>query len=110
MDLKYDSQGLIPAVAQEASSGDVLMVAWMNRAALRLTQQTGRAHFWSRSRGELWDKGQTSGNVLHVREIFVDCDGDTLLLRVEAEGPACHTGAHSCFFRKLELPDADSAI
>ena len=102
MDLKYDSQGLIPAVAQDAESGEVLMVAWMNAEALRLTRATGEAHFWSRSRNELWRKGATSGNVLRVAEIRVDCDADTLLLRVHAAGPACHTGARSCFFRTLE--------
>jgi phosphoribosyl-AMP cyclohydrolase len=100
--LNYDPNGLIPAVAQDAASGEVLMVAWMNPEALRLTQQTGEAHFWSRSRGELWRKGATSGNVLRVQEILVDCDADTLLLRVSPAGPACHTGARSCFYRTLE--------
>jgi phosphoribosyl-AMP cyclohydrolase len=93
---------LIPAVAQDAKSGEVLMVAWMNAEALRLTRETGEAHFWSRSRGALWRKGATSGNVLRVEEIRVDCDADTLLLRVLPAGPACHTGARSCFFRVLE--------
>ena len=102
IDLKYDRNGLIPAIAQDAGSGEVLMVAWMNAEALHLTQVTGEAHFWSRSRQELWRKGVTSGNVLHVREIRVDCDADTLLLRVSPTGPACHTGAHSCFYRVLE--------
>ena len=102
MELKYDASGLIPAVAQEAESGEVLMVAWMNAEALRLTRATGEAHFWSRSRNELWHKGATSGNVLRVAEIRVDCDADTLLLRVRPAGPACHTGARSCFFRILE--------
>ncbi len=92
MELKFDSNGLLPAVAQDAASGEVLMVAWMNAEAVRLTLETGKAHFWSRSRGELWRKGATSGNVLSVREVWVDCDGDTLLLKVEAAGPACHTG------------------
>jgi phosphoribosyl-AMP cyclohydrolase len=101
MELKYDSRGLITAVAQDAESGEVLMVAWMNAEALRLTRETGEAHFWSRSRSELWHKGATSGNVLRVEEIRVDCDGDTLLLRVRPAGPACHTGARSCFFRTL---------
>ena len=103
MELKYDSQGLIAAVAQDAEDGEVLMVAWMNAEALRLTRETGEAHFWSRSRSELWHKGATSGNVLRVEEIRVDCDGDTLLLRVRPSGPACHTGARSCFFRTLEV-------
>jgi phosphoribosyl-AMP cyclohydrolase len=102
MELKYDLHGLIPAVAQDAESGEVLMVAWMNAEALRLTRATGEAHFWSRSRNELWHKGATSGNVLRVAEIRVDCDADTLLLRVRPAGPACHTGARSCFFRTLE--------
>jgi phosphoribosyl-AMP cyclohydrolase len=103
MELKYDTSGLIPAIAQDAESGEVLMVAWMNAEALRLTRATGEAHFWSRSRNELWRKGATSGNVLRVAEIRVDCDADTLLLRVHAAGPACHTGARSCFFRTLEV-------
>jgi phosphoribosyl-AMP cyclohydrolase len=102
VDLKYDINGLIPAVAQDAESGEVLMVAWMNAEALRLTRATGEAHFWSRSRNELWHKGATSGNVLRVADIRVDCDADTLLLRVRPAGPACHTGARSCFFRTLE--------
>jgi phosphoribosyl-AMP cyclohydrolase len=102
MDLKYDAHGLIPAVAQDAETGEVLMVAWMNAEALRLTQVTGEAHFWSRSRSEMWRKGATSGNTLAVLEIRVDCDADTLLLRVSPAGPACHTGANSCFFRTLE--------
>ena len=101
-DLRWDADGLIPAVVQETETGEVLMVAWMNAEALRLTQASGEAHFWSRSRGELWRKGATSGNVLRVEEIRVDCDADTLLLRVRAAGPACHTGERSCFFRVLE--------
>ena len=101
-DLVYDPRGLIPAIAQDAETGEVLMVAWMNAEALRLTRETGEAHFWSRSRNELWRKGATSGNVLRVEEIRVDCDADTLLLRVRPSGPACHTGARSCFFRALE--------
>lgn len=102
MELKFDADGLIPAVAQDAETGEVLMVAWMNAEALRLTRETGEAHFWSRSRQTLWRKGETSGNVLRVREIGVDCDADTLLLRVSPAGPACHTGARSCFFRAFE--------
>ncbi len=102
MDLTFDSQGLIPAVVQEAASGKVLMVAWMNAEAVRRTRQSGEAYFWSRSRGELWHKGETSGNTLYVQEMRVDCDGDTLLLQVDADGPACHTGARSCFFQTLE--------
>ncbi|RLC85154.1 MAG: phosphoribosyl-AMP cyclohydrolase [Chloroflexi bacterium] len=77
------------------------MVAWMNEEALQRTQETGQAHFWSRSRQELWHKGATSGNFMHVREIWVDCDADTLLLKVDPAGPACHTGNRSCFYRRL---------
>lgn len=102
MDLKFDEKGLITAVLQHHTTHEILMVAWMNTEALRLTQATGEAHFWSRSRQELWHKGGTSGNVQRVREIRVDCDGDTLLLLVEPAGPACHTGETSCFFRTLE--------
>jgi phosphoribosyl-AMP cyclohydrolase len=100
--LKFDERGLITAVIQHHANHQVLMVAWMNAEALRLTQETGEAHFWSRSRQELWHKGATSGNVQRVREIRVDCDGDTLLLLVDPAGPACHTGAVSCFYRQLQ--------
>jgi phosphoribosyl-AMP cyclohydrolase len=102
IDLKYDVNDLITAVVQDAETEEVLMVAWMNPEAVRLTRESGVAHFWSRSRQELWRKGATSGNVMHVQEIRVDCDADTLLLRVEPAGPACHTGARSCFFRTLD--------
>lgn len=102
MPLKYNAQGLIPAVVQDASSREVLMVAWMNAEALQLTRRSGEAYFWSRSRRELWHKGATSGNVQHVREIRVDCDQDTLLLIVDPAGPACHTGERTCFFRILD--------
>jgi phosphoribosyl-AMP cyclohydrolase len=103
--LKFDEKGLITAVLQHHTTCEILMVAWMNAAALALTLQTGEAHFWSRSRQELWHKGGTSGNVQRVTEIRVDCDGDTLLLQVDPAGPACHTGAESCFFRRLEIGD-----
>lgn len=93
---------MLPAVVQHAISREVLMVAWMNEQALRLTLQTGETHFWSRTRGELWHKGATSGNRQRVTALWVDCDGDTLLLEVEPLGPACHTGAESCFFRVLD--------
>jgi phosphoribosyl-AMP cyclohydrolase len=106
MELKYDSHGLIPAILQEVNSNEVLMVAWMNAEALELTRRTREAHFWSRSRGELWRKGATSGNLMTVEEILIDCDQDTLLLKVTPSGPACHTGKRSCFFRKLEEIDA----
>ena len=109
MELKYDHQGLIPAVCQEANSHEVLMVAWMNAQALELTVQTGWAHFWSRSRQCLWKKGETSGNLLRVLELRVDCDADTLLLRVDAAGPACHTGQPSCFFRQFPLGEPNAA-
>jgi phosphoribosyl-AMP cyclohydrolase/phosphoribosyl-ATP pyrophosphohydrolase/phosphoribosyl-AMP cyclohydrolase len=99
--IKFDGRGLVPAVLQDATTGQVLMVAWMNEEALQRTQQTGQAHFWSRSRQELWHKGATSGNVMDVREIWVDCDADTLLLIVDPAGPACHTGERSCFYRRL---------
>lgn len=102
-DLKFDERGLIPAVVQQYDTGDVLMVAWMNEESLELTRKTGLTWFWSRSRQELWNKGATSGNVQHVRELLYDCDGDTLLVKVDAEGPACHTGNASCFYRSIEL-------
>ena len=102
MNLKFDEKGLITAVLQHYLSHEILMVAWMNQEALQLTLETGEAHFWSRSRQELWHKGGTSGNVQRVQEIRVDCDSDTLLLQVDPVGPACHTGEMSCFFRRLE--------
>jgi phosphoribosyl-AMP cyclohydrolase len=103
--LKFDEKGLITAVLQHHTTHEILMVAWMNVEALRLTLQTGEAHFWSRSRQELWHKGGASGNVQRVRDIHVDCDGDTLLLQVDPAGPACHTGELSCFFQRLEIGD-----
>jgi len=101
-DMKYDSNGLLTAVAQDDDSGQVLMVAMMNAEALDLTRRTGKAHFWSRSREKLWLKGETSGNILDVEEIKVDCDRDVVLLLVKPRGPACHTGNNSCFFSALE--------
>lgn len=101
--LKFDDRGLITAVVQDASTKEVLMVAWMNAEALRLTKETGQTHFWSRSRQELWHKGGTSGNVQTVRRIHIDCDRDTLLVQVDPAGPACHTGNTSCFFTPLEV-------
>lgn len=95
--LAYDAAGLLPVVVQDAASGDVLMVAYANREALERTAQTGLAHFWSRSRGALWRKGQTSGNEMRVRELRADCDRDALLMVVDPAGPACHTGARTCF-------------
>jgi phosphoribosyl-AMP cyclohydrolase / phosphoribosyl-ATP pyrophosphohydrolase len=98
MQLKYDSSGLIVAVCQDYLDGAIRMVAWMNEAAVEKTIETGKATFFSRSRQQLWTKGETSGNLLHVESMHVDCDGDTLLLRVRAEGPSCHTGQSTCFF------------
>jgi phosphoribosyl-ATP pyrophosphohydrolase/phosphoribosyl-AMP cyclohydrolase len=95
--LAFDADGLVPCVCQHAATGEVLMVAWANEAALRRTVETGRATFWSRSRGELWEKGATSGNALQVEALRPDCDGDTLLVEVTPAGPACHTGSRSCF-------------
>lgn len=99
--LRFDREGLIPVVAQDAESGEVLMLAYATREALQHTLETGRAHYWSRSRGALWSKGETSGNVQQVEEVRVDCDGDTVLYRVRQTGPACHTGTRSCFARAV---------
>lgn len=103
--LHFDEQGLIVAVAQDAATGTVLMVAYMDREALSRTAETGDAHFWSRSRQRLWRKGETSGNVLHVEGVQADCDGDSLLLSVHPIGPACHTGQRSCFSAPAILLD-----
>lgn len=100
--LKWNDDGLIPAIVQDVYSNMVLMMAWMNAEALRRTVETGETHFWSRSRRQLWHKGETSGNVQQVHRVLVDCDGDTLLVLVRPAGPACHTGEVSCFFRDLE--------
>lgn len=99
---RYDSQGLITAIAVDAATSAILMIAYMDAEALAKTRLTGLAHFHSRSRSKLWLKGETSGNYLHVEEIRVDCDQDALLLLVRPQGPACHTGAVSCFYRRLE--------
>jgi phosphoribosyl-ATP pyrophosphohydrolase/phosphoribosyl-AMP cyclohydrolase len=96
--VKFDSQGLIPVVVQEAGTGDVLMLAYMNSESLAKTVETGETWFWSRSRQSLWHKGETSGNTQRVISISIDCDGDTLLVKVDPRGPACHTGEHTCFF------------
>jgi phosphoribosyl-AMP cyclohydrolase len=103
--ITYNFQGLVPAIVQNAATKKVLMMAWMNSEAFELTQKTKQAHFWSRSRGQLWRKGETSGNTLSVKEILIDCDGDTLLLMVDPAGPACHTGNESCFYRSMEVVD-----
>ena len=104
-DLKWDENGLIPAIVQDDQTQQVLMLAWMNEEAVRQTMTTGYVHFWSRSRQELWRKGATSGNVLVMSEIWYDCDGDALLVRATAHGPACHTGEVSCFYRSLSVDD-----
>ncbi|NIO39785.1 MAG: phosphoribosyl-AMP cyclohydrolase [Burkholderiales bacterium] len=102
----WGENGLIPAIAQDATSGVVLMVAWMNREALLETVDSSRAVYWSRSRSQLWRKGEESGHVQRVKEVFIDCDGDVVLLKVDqAGGIACHTGRANCFFRKLEAGD-----
>lgn len=100
--LRYNEDGLVPAIAQQHDTGEVLMLAWMNREALEETLATGRVCYFSRSRGKLWRKGESSGQEQHLRELRVDCDGDTLLLRVEQTGPACHTGRRSCFYWLVE--------
>ena len=104
-DLKFDEKGLIPAVIQDVHSKDVLMVAYMNAESLKRTVETGKTWFWSRSRKQFWQKGETSGHVQAVREILYDCDQDTLLVLVEQTGPACHTGSRSCFFRSFSVSE-----
>ncbi len=112
--LTRNSDGLVPAIAQEAGTGAVLMLAWMDDEALARTLATGRATYWSRSRREYWVKGETSGHTQHVRSVSLDCDGDTILLRVDQVGPACHTGTATCFdsglvFEDLGVPAAGDA-
>jgi phosphoribosyl-AMP cyclohydrolase len=102
VEVDFGSDGLVPAVAQDADSGEVLMLAYVSAAALERTRETGRAHYYSRSRDELWEKGATSGHVQHVEEVRVDCDGDALLYLVDQEGGACHTGYRSCFYRTAD--------
>ena len=99
--LKLNPDGLIPAIAQQHDTGEVLMMAWMNLESLDETLATGRVCFWSRSRGKLWRKGESSGQVQHLKELRLDCDGDTLLLLVDQTGPACHTGRRNCFYNAL---------
>jgi phosphoribosyl-AMP cyclohydrolase len=101
-DLRWNEQGLVPVIAQDAENGDVLMMAWANREALERTLDEGRMVYWSRSRQELWRKGDTSGHVQHWDSLRVDCDGDVILARIHQEGAACHTGERSCFFRALD--------
>ncbi|MCA8900221.1 MAG: phosphoribosyl-AMP cyclohydrolase [Hyphomonas sp.] len=98
---KFNADGLIAAIAQDAESGEVLMLAWMNAEALKATLETGKATYWSRSRGELWVKGETSGNVQEVVEVRIDCDQDAVLVKVRQTGGACHTGRASCFYRRI---------
>ncbi|MDR5902101.1 MULTISPECIES: phosphoribosyl-AMP cyclohydrolase [Halomonas] len=102
----FNDDGLIPAIAQQHDSGEVLMMAWMNREALMETLRTGRVCYWSRSRGKLWRKGESSGQQQHLRGAALDCDGDTLLLQVNQTGPACHSGRRSCFYVALEKESA----
>ncbi|MBX6370137.1 MAG: phosphoribosyl-AMP cyclohydrolase [Rhodospirillales bacterium] len=102
--VKWDRNGLVPAIAQQHDTGEVLMLAWMNKEALEETLATGRVCYWSRSRRKLWRKGETSGHVQRLVEARLDCDGDTVLLLVDQTGPACHTGERSCFFRRFDAP------
>lgn len=104
--VKFDQRGLVPAIIQDAKTARVLMNAYMNRQALTKTLETGKIHFWSRSRKKLWMKGETSGNTQSVRQVFLDCDGDALLIKVAQVGAACHTGYYSCFYRKINLKTA----
>lgn len=108
--LKFDANGLIPAIVQEQRTGRVLMMAWMNRASLDKTIQTGKTVFWSRSRQKFWMKGEESGHVQIVKDIAFDCDGDTLLIQVEQTGAACHEGYQSCFFRSVQSDGSEFKI
>ena len=101
-EIKFDPNGLVPAIVQDAETNQVLMLAYMNEESLRLTLEKGETVFWSRSRSELWHKGATSGNIQKVIEVRVDCDADTLLILVHPAGPACHTGNQTCFYRSIE--------
>jgi phosphoribosyl-ATP pyrophosphohydrolase/phosphoribosyl-AMP cyclohydrolase len=106
----FDAEGLVAAIVQHAADGEVRMVGYMNREALARTLSTRQVWFWSRSRGEFWRKGATSGNTLAVEEVRLDCDGDAILVRVAAHGPTCHTGARSCFFRRLDADGTPTTI
>ena len=108
--LKFNSDGLIPAIIQDAATGRVLMMAWMNRASLEKTLETNRTWFWSRSRQKFWMKGETSGHVQIVKSVAFDCDGDTLLIQVDQTGAACHEGYRSCFFRTVEAAGATERV
>jgi len=105
--VKFDDKGLVPAIIQDADSGEVLMLAYMNQESLRRTLETGQVWFYSRSRQELWHKGATSGNYLHVRAVWKDCDEDTLLIRARPDGPVCHTGNRTCFFQEVPTETSD---
>ena len=109
-ELKFGSDGLIPAIIQDAQSGRVLMMAWMNRASLEKTLETGKTHFWSRSRQKFWMKGESSGHTQAVKEVAFDCDGDTLLIQVIQEGAACHEGFRSCFYRAVSATGGDPCV
>ncbi|WP_018947679.1 phosphoribosyl-AMP cyclohydrolase [Thioalkalivibrio sp. AKL17] len=100
--VRFNADGLVPAIAQQTDSGEVLMMAWMNREALEETLRTGRVCYWSRSRGALWRKGESSGQVQQLRSLHLDCDGDTVLAKVDQTGPACHTGRRSCFYLQVD--------
>ena len=108
--LKFNQDGLIPAIIQDQSTGRVLMMAWMNRAALERTLATGKTHFWSRSRQKFWMKGESSGHTQVVKQVSFDCDGDTLLIQVEQTGAACHAGYRSCFFRAVDENGTDHQV
>lgn len=103
MEFKFNSEGLLPAIAQDIKTGEVLMLAYMNKESVERTIRDKKAWYWSRSRKKFWMKGETSGNVQHVREMYYDCDSDAILLKIDQVGPACHTGNRSCFFNKIEL-------
>ncbi|HIW98785.1 MAG TPA: phosphoribosyl-AMP cyclohydrolase [Candidatus Nesterenkonia stercoripullorum] len=105
--VSFSADGLVPAIAQDSANGEVLMMAWMNAKSLEQTLLTGRATYWSRSRGELWRKGETSGHLQTVEQISLDCDGDTVLMQVSQQGPACHTGTRSCFTGRVVASAAD---
>ncbi|WP_207478607.1 phosphoribosyl-AMP cyclohydrolase [Arenibaculum pallidiluteum] len=108
--VRFDADGLVPAIAQQHDTGEVLMMAWMNRDALAETLETGRVCYWSRSRRALWRKGETSGQVQHLRELRIDCDGDAVLAVVDQVGVACHTGRRSCFYRRAGQDDVETVL
>lgn len=110
VEVKFDDDGLVPCISQDADTGEVLTLAYMNDESLKLTEQTGEIHFFSRSRQEIWKKGETSGNVQKVRQLRIDCDGDALLALVEPAGPACHTGERTCFYRGLETGESPEPV